>query len=153
MKELRVPKEKLMKKMYNLILDNHAEDIKLLLFKKGQSIPSLYYDMSSLLEKNRVYISESTFKNILMDSRNQNYGLERRLKVINLILEHLNPGIIKAAYEMVKQERNKKVRAIMEVLKSDYKDKKEYTPFEVLMHEYESLPEDMKTYWESWRDK
>ncbi len=50
MKELRVPKKKLMKKMYNLILDNQAEEIKLLLFKKGQSIPSLYYDMSSLLE-------------------------------------------------------------------------------------------------------
>ena len=152
MKELRVPKKKLIKKMYNLILDNHAEEIKLLLFKNGQSIPSLYYDMSSLLNKNKVYISKATFKNLLMDSRNQNYDWETRLKVINLILEYLNPGNIEAAYEMVKQERNKKVRAIMEVLKGDYIDKKEYLPFETLMHEYESLPEDMKTYWESWRD-
>jgi hypothetical protein len=152
MKELRVPKKKLVKKMYNLILDNHAEEIKLLLFKKGQSIPSLYYDMSSLLNENKVYISKATFKNLLMDSRNQNYDWETRLKVVNLILEYLNPGNIEAAYEMEKQERNKKVRAIMEVLKSDYKDKKEYSPFETLMHEYESLPEDMKTYWESWRD-
>ena len=87
-----------------------------------------------------------------MDSRNQNYDWETRLKVINLILEYLNPGNIEAAYEMVKQERNKKVRAIMEVLKGDYKDKEEYLPFETLMHEYESLPEDMKTFWESWRD-
>jgi len=152
MKELRVPKKKLIKKMYNYILDNHAEEIKLLLFKNGQSIPSLYYDMSSLLNKNKVYISKATFKNILMDSRNQNYDWETRLKVINLILEYLNPGNIEATYEMVKQERNKKVRAIMEVLKGDYIDKKEYLPFETLMHEYQSLPEDMKTYWESWRD-
>ena len=152
MKELRVPKKKLIKKMYNLILDNHAEEIKLLLFKNGQSIPSLYFDMSSLLNKNKVYISKATFKNLLMDSRNQNYDWETRLKVINLILEYLNPGNIEAAYEMVKQERNKKVRAIMEVLKGDYIDKKEYLPFETLMHEYQSLPEDMKTYWESWRD-
>jgi hypothetical protein len=152
MKELRVPKKKLMKKMYNLILDNHAEEIKLLLFKKGQSIPSLYCDISSLLNKNKVYISKATFKNLLMDSRNQNYDWETRLKVINLILEYLNPGNIEAVYEMVKQERNKKVRAIMEILKGDFKDKKEYLPFETLMHEYESLPEDMKTYWESWRE-
>jgi hypothetical protein len=151
MKELRIPKKKLIKKMYNLILDNQAEEIKLLLFKKGQSIPSLYYDMSSLLDKNKVYISKATFKNLLMDSRSQNYDWETRLKVINLILEYLNPGNIEAAYEMEKQERNKKVRAIMEVLKGDYKDKKEYLPLETLMHEYESLPEDMKTYWESWR--
>ena len=32
-KELRVPKIKLIKKMNNLILDNHAREIKLLLFK------------------------------------------------------------------------------------------------------------------------
>lgn len=152
MKELRVPKKKLIKKMYNLILDNHAEDIKLLLFKKGQSIPSLYRNMSSLLEKNKVYISEPTFKNLLMDSRNQRYDWETRLKVINLILEYLNPGNIEAVYEMVKQEKNKKVRAIMEVLKGDYIDKIEYLPLETLMHEYESLPEDMKTYMESLRD-
>lgn len=152
MKELRVPKKKLMKKMYNFILDNHAEEIKLLLFKNGQSIPSLYYDMSSLLDKNKVYISKAKFKNLLMDSRNQNHDWETRLKVINLILEYLNPGNIEAAYEMVKQERNMKIRAIMDVLKGDYKDKKEYSSIETLMHEYETLPEDMKTYWESWRD-
>jgi hypothetical protein len=151
MKELKAPKKKLIKKMYNLILDNHAEDIKLLLFKKGQSIPSLYRNMSSLMEMNKVYISESTFKNLLMDSRCQRYDWETRLKVINLILDYLNPGNVEAAYEMVKQERNRKVRAIMEILKSDYKDKKEYLPLETLMHEYESLPDDMKTYWESRR--
>ena len=76
--------------------------------------------MSSLLDKNKVYISKATFKNLLMDSRNQNYDWETRLKVINLILEYLNPGNIEAAYEMVKQERNMKIRAIMDVLKGDY---------------------------------
>jgi hypothetical protein len=33
------------------------------------------------------------------------------------------------------------------VSKSDYKDKKEYFPEEVLEHEMENLPDDMKTYW------
>jgi len=39
--ELKIPSSKLKKKMYNLILDNQSKDIKLLLFKIGQSIPIL----------------------------------------------------------------------------------------------------------------
>jgi len=42
MKELKAPKKYLVKKMNNLILDNQSAEIKLLLFKKGQSIPKLY---------------------------------------------------------------------------------------------------------------
>lgn len=142
-----------MKKMYNLILDNHAENIKLLLFKKGQSIPGLYNQLNGILRQHKVFISESTFKNYLMDSSHQNYNWVTRLRVINLILDFLSPGNIEAAYEMVKQLREKQIRSIMELLDADYKDKREYSPIEVLLNEMESLPNHMKTYWEDWKSK
>jgi hypothetical protein len=37
----------------------------------------------------------------------------------------------------------------MKVLASDYTDKNDYTPIEILRHVTEDLPEDMKTIWES----
>ena len=139
--------------MYNLILDNQSKDIKLLLFKIGRSIPTLYKNMKPIMESNKVFISQPTFKNMLMDSSTQRCNLETRLKVINLIFEYLDPEKINAAYEGVKYLREKKIRSIMELLKSDYKDKKEYLPMEVLQHAFENLPKEMKTYWETWRDE
>ena len=148
--KLKIPSNKLKKKMYNLILDNQSKDIKLLLFKIGQSIPSLYGEINPVLKRKRVHISQSTFKNMLMDSSTQGYDWKTRLKVINLIFEYLDPEKINAAYEGVKLLREKKIRSIMELLKSDYKDKKEYLPEEIFRYEMENLPKDMETYWESW---
>ena len=65
--------------------------------------------------------------------------------------EYLDPEKINAAYEGIKLLREKKIRSIMEVLKSDYKDKKEYLPGEILQHAFEDLPKEMKTFWETWR--
>ena len=152
MKKLKIPKHKLIKKMNNLILDNQAEDIKLLLFKKGQSISSLYMEMNFLLKHGRVHIAESTFKNMLMDSSCQGYKWEKRLKVINLIFKYLNPENIESEYAGEKLSRNKRIRAIMELLKSNYEDIKDYDLIEVIMHEMDNLPEGMKTYWDDWRD-
>ena len=149
--KLKIPSKKLKKKMYNLILDNQSEDIKLLLYKKGQSIPSLYEEINPLLKKNKVHISKSTFKNMLMDSSTQRCDWEIRLKVISLIFEYLDSEKINAAYEGVKLLRDKKIRSIMELLKSDYKDKREYLPEEIFIHEMEDLPADMKKYWEPWK--
>jgi hypothetical protein len=78
MKQLKVPSHKLIKKMNNLIMDNQSENIKLLLFKKGQSIPSLYEEINPLLKHNKIHVSESSFKNMLMDSSSQNYNWETR---------------------------------------------------------------------------
>lgn len=151
--KLKMPGSKLKRKMYNLILDNQSEDIKLLLFKISKSIPSLYAEMKPIMEDNKINISQSTFKNMLMKSINQKYCWENRLQVINLIFEYLDPEKINAAYEGIKFLRDKEIRSIMELLKSDYKDKREYLPEEVLKHELENLPEDMKTYWENWKDE
>ena len=137
--------------MYNLILDNQSEDIKLLLYKKGQSIPSLYDEINPLLKRKKIHISESHFKNMLMESISQSCDWENRFKVIKLIFEYLNPEKINAAYECIKLSRVKEIRSIMGLLKSDHKDKREYLPEEVLRHEIENLPEDMKTYWETWK--
>ena len=153
MKKLRMPRHKLIKKMNNFILDNQAEDIKLLLFKKGQSIPSLYDDIKFLLEKKKIHISESTFKNMLMDSDKQKYDWVKRLKVINLIFEYVDLQNIESDYANAKLSRSKKIRSIMELLKSDYEDTKDYDPIEIIMHEIDNLPEGMKTYWEDWRDE
>lgn len=153
MTELKIPSSKLKKKMYNLILDNQAEEIKMLLYKKRQNIPSLYDETKSLMESNKVFISESTFKNMLMKSSTQRCNLETRLKVISLIFEYLDNEKINAFYEGIKYLRDREIRSIMELLKSDYIDKKEYLPEEVLRHEIENLPKDMRTYWETWRDE
>jgi len=88
-----------------------------------------------------------------MESSTQSCDWGKRLKVINLIFEYLDSDKINAAYEGIKLLREKKIRSIMELLKSDYKDKKEYLPVEVLQHTFENLPEEMKTYWETWRDE
>jgi len=114
--KLRKPSWKLRKDMYNLILDNQAEEIKLLLFKKGQSIPSLYDEMKSAMNSNRIFISQSTFKNMLMDSNTQRCDLEKRIKVINLICEYLEPDKINAFYEGFKKDRDRKIRSIMYIL-------------------------------------
>ena len=151
--ELKMPSSKLKKKMYNLILDNQAEEIKMLLYKKRQNIPSLYDETKSLMESNKVFISESTFKNMLMKASTQWCNLETRLKVISLIFEYLDNEKINAFYEGIKYLRDREIRSIMELLKSDYIDKKEYLPEEVLRHEIENLPKDMRTYWETWRDE
>ena len=58
---------------------------------------------------------------------------------------------INAAYEGLKIAREKQIRSIMGLLKSDYKDKREYLPEETFLYEMENLPKDMKTYWESWK--
>ena len=144
--ELKVPRKKLVKEMNNLILDNQSNEIRMLLFKLRKSIPSLYRDIQSKLQRNKIYMSESTFKNMLMDSKNQNYDWERRLKVINVIFEYLDPEKIEVAYQGIKQIRNKRIRDIMELLESDCKDKREYQPIEVLMHEMENIPKDMKVF-------
>jgi hypothetical protein len=83
--ELKMPVRKLIKKMNSLILDNQSEDVKLLLFKKGQSIPSLYDEINPLLKSKKVHISQSTFKNMLMEFSGQSYDWEKRLKVIAVI--------------------------------------------------------------------
>ena len=88
-----------------------------------------------------------------MESISQSCDWEKRLKVINLIFEYLDSEKISAAYEGVKLLRDKKIRSIMELLKSDYKDKREYLPEEIFIHEMEDLPADMKKYWESWKEE
>ncbi|MEJ2284447.1 MAG: hypothetical protein P8X85_12715, partial [Desulfobacterales bacterium] len=95
----------------------------------------------------------STFKNMLMKSSTQRCDWEIRLKVIDLIFEYLDPEKINAAYVGVRLLRDKKIRSIMELLKSDYKDKREYLPEEIFIHEMENLPEEMKKYWESWKEE
>ena len=150
MVQLKIPSRKLEKKMYNLFLDNQAEDIKLLLFKKGQFIPSLYDEINPKLKHEKIHISQSHFKNMLMESSTQSCDWETRLKVIKLIFEYLDAEKINAAYEGIKLLREKEIRSIMGLLKSDYKDKREYLTEEVFLNEMENLPKDMKTYWESW---
>jgi len=151
--QLKMPAKKLKKKMYNLILDNQAEEIKLLLFKKGQSISSLYDEIDQMLKQEKIHIAESTFKNMLMESSTQSCDWEKRLKVINLIFYYLDSDKINAAYESVKLSKEKEIRSIMGLLKSDYKDKREYLPEEVFIHEMENLPKDMMVYWESWKEE
>ena len=150
--ELKIPSSKLKKKMYNLILDNQSRDIKLLLFKKGQSIPSFYDQLNPILKHNKIYVSKSTFKNMLMDSNTQRYDWEKRLKIINLIFEYLDPEKINAVYEGIKLINEKKIRSIMELLKSDCIDKNEYQPEEVIWYTFNDLPENMKTYLENYKD-
>lgn len=153
MAELKKPKKKYVKEMNNLILDNQASEIKMLLFKLKKTIPSLYRDIQSLFQKNKIHISQSTFKNMLMDSNNQNYDWEIRLKVINTIFEYINPEKIEVAYQVRKQIRNKRIRYIMELLESDGKDKREYQSIEVLLHKMENIPNDMKVFWEPNRNE
>jgi hypothetical protein len=142
-KELKVLKRKLKKIMYNLILDNHAREIKLLLFKLNKSIPSLYDDMQETLFNNNLKIAESTFKNMLMDSTTQRCNLDKRMKLIDLIYEHLDPDKVEIAYEGVKNIRNQKIRTIMAVLKSNYKDRREYNFEDTAYHRIFELPEDI----------
>jgi hypothetical protein len=151
--KLKKPSWMLRKDMYNLILDNQAEEIKLLLYKAGLSIPNLYDEIKPLLNRNKIFISQPTFKNYLMDSDTQRCDLEKRLKVIRLIFEHLDPEKISAVYEGIKLERNRKIMSIMNILKSDYIDCCEYSPEEILRHSIETLPGDMKTIWQDWTNK
>ena len=53
---LKKPSWMLKKDMYNLILDNQAEEIKLLLYKAGLSIPNLYDAIKPLLNRNKIFI-------------------------------------------------------------------------------------------------
>jgi len=149
-KELKVPKRKLKKIMYNLILDNHAREIKLLLFKLNKSIPSLYYDMKETLFHEDLKMAESTFKNMLMDSTKQRCNLDKRMKLIDLIYEHLDPDKIEIAYEGVKNLRNQKIRTIMAVLKSNYKDRREYTFEDTAYNRILEFQEDIEIKSEPW---
>ena len=152
-KELKVPKSKLKKIMYNLILDNHAREIKLLLFKLNKSIPALYDDMQETLFNNNLKIAESTFKNMLMDSTKQRCNLDKRMKLIDLIFEHLDPDKVEIAYEGVKNIRNQKIRTIMGVLKSNYKDRREYTFEDTAYHRIFELPEDIDIKSKPWYEE
>ena len=149
-KELRIPKIKLIKKMNNLILDNHAREIKLLLFKLNKSIPSLYDDMQEILFHNNLKIAESTFKNMLMDSTKQRCNMDKRMKLIDLIYEHLDPDKVEIAYEGVKNIRNQKIRTIMAVLKSNKKDRREYTFEDTAYNRILEIPEDIEIKSEPW---
>jgi hypothetical protein len=149
-KELKVPKSKLKKIMYNLILDNQAREIKLLLFKLNKSIPSLYEDMQETLFHNNLEIAESTFKNMLMDSTKQRCNLDKRMKIIDLIVEHLDPDKIEIAYEGIKNIRNQEIRTIMAVLNSNYKDRREYTFEDTAYNRIFELPEDIDIKSEPW---
>ena len=151
--KLNTPERKLKIKMYNLILDNQADEIKLLLFKRRMKIPALYRQMKSLLESNRVNISPSYFKSMLMNSDNQKCNLEIRLKVVNLVFEYLDAEKINAVYEGKKYLRERKIKSIMKLLEIDHIDRKEYHPDEVLMHAFENLPESVKDYWKIEQDE
>ena len=152
-KELKVPRKKLRNKMYNLILDNHSREIKLLLFKLNKSIPSLYFDMQETLFQNNLKIAESTFKNMLMESTKQRCNLDKRMKIIDLIYEHLDPDKVEIAYEGIKNIRNQKIRAIMGVLKSDYKDRREYAFEDTAYHRIFELPEDIDIKSKPWYEE
>lgn len=149
MKELRAPKRYLTKKLNNLILDDQSAEIKMLLFKTGLSIPGLFRAIKKELEINGIHIAKSTFKNMLMRSEKQNCDYEKRLKVIDIILEYLDPEKVEMVYLGNKYRRDKKIRAIMKVLESDYKDKREYTPIEILQYRMDNIPDEMKTYLDS----
>jgi hypothetical protein len=151
--KLNTPARILKIEMYHLILDNQCEEIKLLLFKGKIKIPTLYREMKSLLESNRVLISESYFKNMLMNSKSQKCNWEKRLKVVSLVFENLDPDKINAFYEGKKYSRDKKIRSIMRVLKTDHIDKKEYLPNEIIMHTLGKLPKDMEEYWDIEQDE
>ena len=69
-----------------------------------------------------------------------------------MIFEYIDNDKINSVYEGIKYLRDREIRSIMELLKSDYIDKKEYLPEEVLRHEIENLPKDMRTYWETWKE-
>ena len=127
---------------------NQCEEIRLLLFKLQVKIPDLYRSMKTLLESNKVFISQSYFKSMLMDSDYQKCNLDKRLEVVNLIFEYLDADKINAVYEGRKYKRERKIRSIMKILEIDHIDRKEYSPDEVLMHAYENLPESVKDYWE-----
>lgn len=86
---------------------------------------------------------------MLMRSEKQNCDYEKRLKVIDIILEYLDPEKVEMVYLGNKYRRDKKIRAIMKVLESDYKDKREYTPIEILQYRMDNIPDEMKTYLDS----
>ena len=69
--------------------------------------------------------------------------MDKRMKLIDLIYDHLDPDKIEIAYEGVKSIRNQQIRTIMGVLKSDYKDKREYTFEDTAYHRIFELPEDI----------
>jgi hypothetical protein len=154
MKELKIPKKKLIKKMNNLIIDNQAKEIKLLIHKLGKKIPSLYKDMEEILLDNDISIAQSTFKNMLMDSTKQRCNWENRLKVIDLIFEYLEPEKIEVVYEGVKRLREQRVRAIMQLIENkNYKDKREYHPIEHLHHRILDCPYHEETYSKPWYEE
>jgi hypothetical protein len=84
MTRLKVPTKKLENKMQKLILDNKARDIKLMLFKLNKSIPALYHDLKHKLEQKNIFIAESTFKNMLSESKTQRCDLEKRKIIGNV---------------------------------------------------------------------
>jgi hypothetical protein len=145
---LNTPERILKKTMYNLILDNQCEEIRLLLFKRRMKIPTLYRQMKSLLENNKVFISESYFKSMILDSSTQDCNLEKRLQVVNLVFEYLDAVKINAIYEGKKLLRERKIRSIMKLLEIDHIDRKEYSPDATIAHAIENLPRDLKEYWE-----
>ena len=146
--KLNTPERILKKTMYNLILDNQCEEIRLLLFKRRKKIPTLFRQMKSLLESNRVNISLSYFKNMLMDSSTQDCKWKKRLQVVNLVFEYLDAEKINAIYEGKKLFRERKIRSIMKLLEIDHIDREEYSPDEVLLKAIGNLPKDLKEYWE-----
>ena len=146
--KLNTPERILKKTMYDLILDNMAEEIRLLLFKRRMKIPALFRQMKSLLENKKVFISESYFKSMILDSSTQDCNWEKRLQVVNLVFEYLDAEKINTIYEGKKLFREKKIRSIMKQLEIDHVDRKEYSPDETLMHAIKNLPKDIKEYWE-----
>ena len=147
--KLNTPERILKKEMYDLILDNQCEEIKLLLFKRRKKIPTLYRQLKSLLESNKVFIGQSYFKSMLMDSSTQDCNWEKRLQVVNLVFEYLDAVKINAIYEGRKYSRERKIRSIMRLLEIDHIDREEYHPDEVLLNAIENLPKDLKEYWET----
>ena len=119
----------------------------------NKSIPSLYDDMQETLFNNNLKMAESTFKNMLMDSTKQRCNLDKRMKLIDLIFEHLDPDKVEIAYEGVKNIRNQKIRAIMGALESNYKDRREYTFEDTAYHRIFELPEDIDMKSKPWYEE
>ena len=57
-----------------------------------------------------------------------------------MIFEYLDSGNINAAYEGVKLARDKEIRSIMGLLKSDYRDKGEYLSEEIFCMRWRTYP-------------
>jgi len=111
----------------------------------NKSIPALYHDLKPKMEQKNIFIAQSTFKNFLSESGTQRCDLEKRIVVIDMITEYLDPEKIDLAYEGIKKIREMQIEYFEKLLRNGHKN--EFTPYEEIYNAIEKLPEYMKDFW------